>query len=50
MINLSDLVEKLCNRCQEWEENVTKITIGLILHLTGYEDQILGLDKVLNDQ
>ena len=33
MLNLSDLVGKLCKRCQGWEENVTKITIGLILHL-----------------
>ena len=37
MVNLSDLVGKLCNRCQGWKKNVTKITIGLILHLTGSE-------------
>ena len=37
MINLSDPVGKLCNRCQGWKKNVTKITIGLILHLTGSE-------------
>ena len=37
MVNLSGLVGKLCNRCQGWKKDVTKITIGLILHLTGSE-------------